>query len=56
MEAYYLPEQIICNAWMKKGYAFTNEEEVEDRNGGCFFNNDANIDSDVELNVFEGEV
>ena len=35
MEKYYLPEQIVHNAWMNKGYAwFTDEVEVEDRNGG----------------------
>ena len=35
MEACYLSEKIVCNAWTKKGYAwFTNGEEVEDRNGG----------------------
>ena len=34
MEAYYLPKQIVCNAWMKKAYAwFTYGEEVEERNG-----------------------
>ena len=33
MEAYYLPEQIVCK--MKKGYVwFTNGKEVEDRNWG----------------------
>ena len=64
METYYLPEQIVCNAWMKKGYAwFTNGEEVEDSNGGVHigsedvsFYDDANVDSDVDSNVFEGEV
>ena len=35
MEEYYLPEQIVCNAWMEKGYAwFTDGEEVEDGDGG----------------------
>ena len=35
IEVYYLPMQIVCNALMKKGYAwFTNNEEVEDRNWG----------------------
>ena len=63
MEGSYLPEQIVCNAWRKKGYAwFTDGEEVEDRNGGLqiggddVFFYDANIDSDVDLNEFEGEV
>ena len=62
IEVYYLPEQIVLNAW-KKGYAwFTYREKVEDRNGGvhigddAFFHNDANVDSDIDLNVFEGEV
>ena len=35
MEAYYLPEQIVCSAWMTKRYAwFTDGKEAEDRNGG----------------------
>ena len=34
MKACCLQEQIVCNAWMKNGYAwFTDGEEVEDRNG-----------------------
>ena len=63
MEAYYIPEQIVCNAWVKKGYAwFTNGKEVEDRDRGLhiyddkIFYDDANLDSDVDLNEFEGEV
>ena len=35
MGAYYLPEQIVYNAWMKKGYTwFNNGDDVKDRNGG----------------------
>ena len=35
MDAYNLSEQIVCNEWMKNGYAwFINGEEVKDRNGG----------------------
>ena len=62
MEANCLPEQMVCNAWMKKGYAwFANGEEVEGRNGECklvvtIFFYDANVDSFVDLNEFEGEV
>ena len=51
MTWYYLPEKIVCNAWMKNGYAlFTNGEEVEDINGGVQIDGDANVDSDVDLN------
>ena len=36
MEAYYLPEQIVCKAWMTKGYAwFTNGEEMEEKRGSA---------------------
>ena len=41
METYYLPEQIVCNAWMRKGYAwFSNDKEVEDINGGVHIGGD----------------
>ena len=41
LEAYYLPEQIVCNTQMKKQYAwFTNGKEVEDKNGGVHMGND----------------
>ena len=64
MEAFFLSEQIVCNAWMKKEYAwFSNGKDMEDRNkrvhiGGddVFFYDDADIDSDVNSNVFDGGV
>ena len=63
IEAYYLPEQIVCNVWMKNVYAwFTDGKEVEDRNGEVqidgdnVFSDDSKVDSDVDSNVFESEV
>ena len=64
MKAYHLPEQIVSNVWLKKGYAwFANGKEVEDRNGKVhigddndFFYDDADINSDIDSNLFEGKV
>ena len=62
MEAYYLPELIVCNTWMRNGYSsFADGDEVEDRNGGVHiggneFFYDANIDSYINLNSFDSEV
>ena len=62
IEAHYLAEQIECNSWTKKGFAwFTDGEEVEARDRGVhiggdnvFFNGDANIDSNVGLCLLLG--
>ena len=41
MEAYYLPEKIVCNSWTKKVCAwFTKGQEAEDRNGGVYTGGD----------------
>ena len=41
MKAYHLPEQIVSNVWLKKGYAwFANGKEVEDRNGKVHIGDD----------------
>ena len=65
-QAYYLSEQIVCNAWMKKGYAqFFDSEDVQVKggNGGVHIGandesvyDDADIDSDVDSNLFEARV
>ena len=66
MQMYYLPEQTVCNPWMKKEYAWFvdgKEVKVDALNGGAhissdyeFFYHNAQVDLDVDSTLFDAKI